>query len=132
MSRLYRYGSDENKETDKKISAVGNLNNFITDLWDEAIRKNASDVVILPDTQSGVFIRGNLERSGPVVGSDEIIEDMVALGFDINTDTDRRFYYPTADGFIHEFRMNVMLDYQRKPSVTFRYIQSTVKKDHQS
>lgn len=122
-------GTVDSREKAAKIHSVTQANNFITDLWDEAIRQNASDVIIHPDSQPGMFVHGNLLRSGPVMDTNEIIEDLTALGF--SKDNDQRFVYSTENGFMHHFRMTIRYDDEGRLDILFRYFESTVTKGSQ-
>lgn len=99
------------------------VDNFITDIIDEALQKGASDIVLMPLTSPAIYIQGTIQRNGREIDVDELIEDTSALGIALDKAQDFYYYHPVDDEHFYRIRVNVILTGLRQtPSVTLRPI----------
>lgn len=88
------------------------VNNFITDLLDKAI-KNKATLQLVPDGVIDFLTPGSISSTGKIARSEELIEDLEALGISLDSNQTFFYFHPVDEEtvckikVIIEFRGNV-------------------------
>lgn len=91
---------------------MGAPNNFITDIMDQMVDNIIHQVTFMPTTSGAYMARpqqGTSKISGRrVQDGEEFIEDMAALGIDVQKKQDEKYFIPTDDpNLFRRFKVKV-------------------------
>lgn len=103
------------------------VNNFITDLIDKAIRNKAT-LRLVPDGVIDFLTPGSISSTGKIARSDELIEDLEALG--ITLDSNQTFYYFHPVDEDTAYKIRVVIEFRGNvPFITMKPIETILKSE---
>lgn len=84
------------------------VSNFITDLLDKAI-KNKATLQLVPESKAQLLTPGVISTTGPIIRTDELIEDLEALGITLDSNQTFFYFHPVDDENVYKVKIVIEL-----------------------
>lgn len=104
------------------------VNNFITDLLDEMVKRGASHLMIKPGLVPTFVVRGENYMGTTKIDSEEFIEDLTSLGISLGREANVEYFHHTDNEFVHKMRIDVSFEgIHDVPVIMARYVMTMLK-----